>query len=231
MAGVVYREQEERCSLMAKCPGTIYTVQKGDTLWNIAQKQGLSVETILNANPQIADPAKIQVGQEICLPTEVIPPPPASCPGQIYTVVAGDSLYKIAQKFGTTVDAILRVNPQITDPNKIQVGQRICIPVAGPGPGPTPPPPPAFCPGQYYTIVAGDTLYKLAQRFGTTVDAIVRANPQITDPNKLQIGQVICIPTGPTPPCPGQLYTVQAGDTIFRIAQRFNVTVDRKSVV
>ena len=208
---------------MAECQGTIYTVRKGDTLWEIAQKNNLTVEAILNANPQINDPAKLQIGQEICLPTATPgPPPPAQCPGQYYTVQAGDSLYKIAQRFGTTVDAILRVNPQITDPNRLQVGQIICIPV-GP-PGPTPPPPPAQCPGQYYTVQAGDSLYKIAQRFGTTVDAILRVNPQITDPNRLQVGQIICIPVGL--PCPGQLYTIQAGDTLFSIAQKFNVTVD-----
>ena len=217
---------------MAECHGIVYTVRKGDSLWNIAQKHGLTVEAILDANPQINDPAKIQVGYELCLPTASAsdvetaapPPPPANCSGQIYTVVAGDSLFTIAQKFNTTVDAIVRANPQITDPSKISVGQKICIP--GVAPGPTPPPPPANCPGQIYTVVAGDSLYTIAKKFGTTVDAIVRANPQITDPSKISVGQQICIPTGPTPPCTGQIYVVQAGDTIFSIAQRFGVTVD-----
>ena len=47
-------------------------------------------------------------------------------------------------------------------------------------------------------------------------------------PNRLQIGQVICIPTAapPTPSCPGGfLYTIRAGDTLYLIAQRYNVTV------
>ena len=212
----------------ANCSGQIYTVVAGDSLFTIAQKFNTTVDAIVRANPQITDPSKISVGQRICIPGvapgPTPPPPPANCPGQIYTVVAGDSLYTIAKKFGTTVDAIVRANPQITDPSKISVGQRICIP--GVAPGPTPPPPPAFCPGQIYTVVAGDSLYTIAKKFGTTVDAIVRANPQITDPSKISVGQQICIPTGPTPPCTGQIYVVQAGDTIFSIAQRFGVTVD-----
>jgi len=78
-----------------------------------------------------------------------------------------------------------------------------------------------------YVIRSGDTLFSLAARFNTTVQAIIAANPGI-DPNNLMIGQVICIPqpVGP-PPCPGgRFYTIQPGDTLFRIARFFNVTVD-----
>ncbi|HQD40636.1 MAG TPA: LysM domain-containing protein, partial [Bacillota bacterium] len=63
-------------------------------------------------------------------------------------------------------------------------GQVICIPA----------PAPPMCPGgTLYTIRPGDTIFALAQRFGTTVQAIIAANPGI-DPLNLQIGQVICIP-------------------------------------
>ncbi|HBE06536.1 MAG TPA: peptidoglycan-binding protein, partial [Firmicutes bacterium] len=89
-----------------------------------------------------------------------------------------------------------------------------------------------FCPGgTIYQIRPGDTLFFLARRFGTTVQAILAANPGL-DPNNLQVGRNICIPVaGPTttptaPPCPGGfLYTIQAGDTYFSLAQRFNTTV------
>ena len=149
----------------------------------------------------------------------------ASCPGFNYTIRAGDTFFRLAQRFGTTVAAIQAANPGV-DPNNLQIGQVICIPTR-PAPGPTP-----TCPnGFLYTIQAGDTFFRLAQRFGTTVAAIQAANPGV-DPNNLQIGQVICIPTrpapGPTPPpgCPnGFLYTIQAGDTFFRLAQRFGTTV------
>ncbi|MBZ2175828.1 LysM domain-containing protein, partial [Schnuerera sp. xch1] len=89
-------------------------------------------------------------------------------------------------RFGVSVDAIIRANPGV-DPNRLQIGQRICIPRPG---TPTPP-----CPnGFLYSIRAGDTFFLLAQRFGVSVDAIIRANPGV-DPNRLQIGQLICIPT------------------------------------
>ena len=103
-----------------------------------------------------------------------------------YTIRPGDTLYVIAINNGTTVEAIMAINPGI-NPNNLQIGQVICIPTMA---TPTPP-----CPnGFLYTIRAGDTLFTLGQRFNVSVQAIINANPGI-NPNNLQIGQVICIPT------------------------------------
>ncbi|MCF6464492.1 LysM peptidoglycan-binding domain-containing protein [Clostridium sp. Cult2] len=136
-----------------------------------------------------------------------------------YTIKSGDTLYALARKYNTTVEAIIEINPGI-DPNNLQIGQIICIPQMAP---PLPP-----CPnGFYYTIRPGDTFYKLSQQFGVSVEAIMRANPGV-DPNNLQIGQVICIPqmAPPVPPCPnGFYYTIRPGDTIFALSQRFGVSV------
>ncbi|KAB3532821.1 LysM peptidoglycan-binding domain-containing protein [Alkaliphilus serpentinus] len=155
-----------------------------------------------------------------CAPT----PPPTTCPNGTnpYTIQAGDTFYNLAIRFNTTVDAIRRANPNV-NPDNLQIGQVICIP------GP-PTPPPTTCPigTNPYTIKAGDTFYNLSIRFNTTVDAIRRANPNV-NPDNLQIGQVICMPGSPTPPaCPNgtEAYTIQAGDTFFSLARRFNTTVD-----
>jgi len=142
-----------------------------------------------------------------------------SCPGgTIYTIIPGDTLFALARRFNTTVQAIINANPGI-DPNSLQVGRMICIPVA-PGPG--------ACPGGFfYTVRAGDTFFSIARRFGTTVTALQAANPGV-DPNRLQIGQQICVPApAPGPgPCPGGfLYTIRAGDTFFSLASRFGVTL------
>lgn len=141
--------------------------------------------------------------------------PPCSG-GSYYTIRAGDTLYSLARRYNTTVEAIMRANPGL-DPMSLQVGRIICIPV---------PPTPGHCPGGFqYQIVAGDTFYSLARRFNTTVEALMAANPGV-DPNRLMIGQVICIPVAPTPPCPGGTYQIRAGDTFYNIAIRFNTTVE-----
>ena len=83
-------------------------------------------------------------------------------------------------------------------------------------------------PGTFpYIIRAGDTFYNLARRFNTTVEAIISANPT-ANPNNLQIGQRICIPTQPIfPPCPeGNYYTIKQGDTLYKIARFFNISLD-----
>ncbi|MBE3583307.1 MAG: LysM peptidoglycan-binding domain-containing protein [Limnochordaceae bacterium] len=75
------------------------------------------------------------------------PPPPPSCPGgRVVTIQPGDTLWVLANRYGTTLAAIRAANPQITDPNRLQVGQRVCIPAAGAAPGPAPAPPPRVMP-------------------------------------------------------------------------------------
>jgi LysM repeat protein len=145
-------------------------------------------------------------------------PNPPPCPGgTLYTIRPGDTLFSLAQRFNTTVEAIMRANPGL-DPENLQVGRIICIPVA---------PQPGQCPGGFlYQIMAGDTYFNLARRFNTTVEALIAANPGV-NPDRLMIGQVICIPVAPGPmPCPGGTYRIQAGDTFFSIARRFNTTVE-----
>jgi LysM repeat protein len=139
------------------------------------------------------------------------------CPGgTLYTIRAGDTLFSLARRFNTTVDAIMMANPGL-DPMNLQVGRIICIPTASQ---------PGQCPGGFlYQIVAGDTYFSLARRFNTTVEALIAANPGV-DPNRLMIGQVICIPVTPAPPCPGGTYQIRPGDTFFSIAIRFNTTVE-----
>ncbi len=198
-----------------------YTIKSGDTLFKLAMTYRTTVEAIMAINPGI-NPNNLQIGQVICIPGSVTPPP-TRCPmGTFaYTIRSGDTLYLLAIRYNTTVEAIMRVNPGI-DPNNLQIGQVICIPETTP--------PPTRCPvGTFsYTIRSGDTLYLLAIRYNTTVEAIMRVNPGI-DPNNLQIGQVICIPetTPPPPRCPvGSFeYTIKAGDTLYMLAITYNTTV------
>jgi LysM repeat protein len=199
-----------------QCPaGTFeYTIRAGDTFFSLALRFNTTVEAIQRANPNV-DPNRLQIGQVICIPGT----PPSRCPSGTfeYTIRAGDTFFTLARRFGTTVDAIQRANPNV-DPDRLQIGQIICIPGV-----PAPCPPGTFA----YTVQAGDTFFTLARRFGTTVDAIQRANPNV-DPDRLQIGQTLCIPMGEESPCPTGTtpYIIRAGDTFFTIARRAGITVD-----
>lgn len=114
-----------------------------------------------------------------------------------HTVQPGENLFRIALRYGLTVDVVARAN-NIFNPNTIYVGQVLCIPgsVSNPPP-PPPPPPPGSC--TWYTVKPGDTLGRIALAYGTTIFAIQRAN-NIPNPNLIYVGMVLCIPVGAPPP-------------------------------
>jgi LysM repeat protein len=86
---------------------------------------------------------------------------------------------------------------------------------ATPVPAPTSPP---TAGGIYHTVQRGENLYRIALRYGTSVDAIVAAN-NLTNPNAVKAGQVLLIPA--TSPAGTTSYVVQPGDTLYSIARRF----------
>lgn len=187
-------------SQVPPCPGgELYEIEPGDTLYQISRRRGITLDALLEANPGI-DPENLQVGQQICIPRVDVPEPEPRpperplCPGgRLYRIRPGDTFYRISRREGISLDDLIAANPDV-DPEALQVGQVICIPRR-----PVPTPPPVVCPGIRYTIQAGDTLYALAQRYNTTVDMILRYNPGL-DPERLRVGQVICIPTRIVPP-------------------------------
>ncbi|WP_420642354.1 LysM peptidoglycan-binding domain-containing protein [Candidatus Leptofilum sp.] len=133
-----------------------------------------------------------------------------------YRVVWGDTLSRIANRFGVSLAEILQANPQISNPNLIFVGQELEIPTGDETPTATPTPPPNVTPtptppptgSQTYIVKAGDTLSAIARRFNTTVTAIAQASG-IRNINLIYVGQRLTIPgTGPaptgTPPSPNQ---------------------------
>lgn len=105
-----------------------------------------------------------------------------------YFVQRGETLYHIAQRYQTTVHAIVAAN-RLTDPNGIVPGQALVIP----RPGAVPVPPPG---GILHLVRPGETALDLARRFGTTVPEILRAN-QLAHPEFILPGQQLVIPEAP----------------------------------
>jgi LysM repeat protein len=127
------------------------------------------------------------------LSASAAPQQTAGGPGcsQFYTVRAGDTLAKIAARYGTTVWKLASLNG-IPNPNYIRVGQVLCIRPGG-APPPPPPPPPPHQGGFWYTVQRGDTLGNLGWRFGWSASYLANAN-NICNPNLIYVGQKLWIP-------------------------------------
>lgn len=97
-----------------------YAVRQGDTLSGIAQRHGVSLATLIAANPQIRNPDLIFAGQQIKLP--------GSGGSATHTVRSGDTLSGIAQRNGVSLAALIAANPQIANPNLIYPGQQVHVP-------------------------------------------------------------------------------------------------------
>jgi LysM repeat protein len=203
-------------SVFAAGCGTSVTVASGDTLRKIAERCGTTVSAIQRANPEIGNGNLIYPGQVLLLPGTILGTDGGYL---IYVVSRGDTVKGLAARFGSTVDLILAHNPDIKNVNLIYEGQRLTIYVSTPGgnPPPTTPPPAG---GQTYYVQKGDTLRKIASKFSTTVDELLKVNTKISNPNVIYVGQAITIPAGVS------TYIVQKGDTLRIIANKFGTTVE-----
>lgn len=98
----------------------------------------------------------------------------------IHVVKPGDSIYKISQEHGVPADTIINSNG-IKNPYNLVIGQAIVIP------------------GDFfsYTVENGQSMYSIAKSFGLPLSTLLAANPQITNPSALHVGQTIIIPLPP----------------------------------
>lgn len=141
---------------------------------------------------------------------------PAESGSMVHVVQAGENLFRISLRYGTTVQAIMAAN-NLTS-TTIYVGQRLVIPGSW-----TPPSGPSFV----YVVRPGDTLTAIAWRFGTSVTAIARLNG-LVNPSYIYVGQRLQIPgsePAPKPPTCGVWHVVQRGDTVSALALRYGTTV------
>lgn len=128
-------------------------------------------------------------------------PAEAQGTGVYHIVQRGEYLSVIAQRYGTTTQAILAANPQITNPNLIFAGQTIFVPF-GTQPPPPPPPPPTPVPPSpppqpacraWHYVTPGQTMLMISRWYGVDPFAIARAN-NIFNLNLIYAGSTLCIP-------------------------------------
>lgn len=184
-----------------------YIVQKGDSLYSIATKFNITVDRLKELNNLTSN--NLQIGQVLIVSESITPTPTPPATGDyiIYTVKSGDSLWSIANKYEVTVSEIVELNNLGT--TLLQVGQQLRIPTI------------TISEPNYYTVKRGDSLWSIANQYNTTVNKIRELN-NLTS-NTLQIGQVLRIPN--TAGNNYITYTVKSGDSLWKIANQYNVSV------
>ena len=176
-----------------------YIVKSGDTLYSIARENGLTVQDIINLNNLSS--TNLKVGQRLKLKTTT---PSTQTDDNIYIVVKGDSLYAIANRYNISVQDIIDANNLKS--TALSIGQKLIIPSKSDN-------------SELYTVVSGDTLYKIANQFNVSVDELKKIN-NLTS-NTLSIGQKLKIPSKDN----YISYTVKSGDSLYGIAREFGTTV------
>ena len=178
---------------------SIYTVQKGDTLYGIANKYNTTVDDIIIYNNLSS--TNLTVGQKLLIPNVYT----ESDQYDTYIVQKGDSLYKIANEFNTTVTELMKINNLSS--NLLTIGQKLLIPKK------------QISNEFEYVVKVGDSLYSIANKYNTTVDEIKKIN-NLTS-NLLTIGQILKLPK-----IENNTYIVKSGDNLYSIANKYNTTVD-----
>ena len=179
-----------------------YTVLEGDTLYGISKQFGVSVNDIKlqnNLMNNIINPGEVLIIPSIA--TTVL-----------YTVKKGDTLYSISKRYDVGVNEIRSVNNLSS--NVLSIGQTLFIPIND-----------TTDEFNYYTVLAGDTLYSISRKFNTTVDSLKKLNN--ISSNLLTIGEQIKVPNSFDNNYSDDLiYVVKEGDNLYSISRKYNVSVD-----
>lgn len=202
-----------------------YTVKPGDTLYGISNQYGVSATELARINNVNA--TTLQIGQVLNIPTTTGTNPDNLF---VYTVKSGDSLYKIARLYETTVQKIIELNNLKS--NDLYIGQQLRIPETYTKPD-------EIIMPQFvnYTVKKGDSLYSISKKYNTTPDQIIKDNGLSS--SNLSIGQNLKIKNiieeieecfGPDyePPNINQNtinYTVKKGDSLYKIANNYSIAV------
>ena len=157
---------------------TNYTVKSGDTIYSIARKNGIDVDTIISDNSlsnttlSVGQILKLRVMEvEECFGPDFILPEDTNYIS--YSVKSGDSLYVIAKKYNTSVTEIKRLNNLSS--NNLSIGQILKIPSNS----------------ITYIVKSGDSLYSIAKKYNTSVNSIKSKNNLSN--NLLSVGQKLII--------------------------------------
>lgn len=131
---------------------------------------------------------------------------------EYYVVKSGDNLWAIASKYGLSVSKLKEIN-KLTS-NTLSIGQLLKVSVSDN----------TTSTDNTYTVKSGDSLYSIASKYNTTVNVLRNLNNLSSD--TLSIGQKLIIPSG-TAAVNQLTYTVQKGDSLYSLANKYDTTVDK----
>lgn len=205
---------------------TIHVVQRGENLFRIALQYGTTIDTLTQLNGiTLAD--NIFVGQRLLVPTA------STAEALAHVVQPGETLERIAALYNLTADALAAQN-SIADPSGFYVGLTLFV-----TPG-TQPPPAAesdtAAPPFVHTILRGETLFRIATQYGTTVNELATVNG-ISDPETIYAGQQLIIPGFSAPQRAADLPAPIASFDVFPLVLtegqtgRFRVATDTPASV
>ena len=170
---------------------TYHKVRKGDSLWKIADRYNMYIKDILRVNPKLKKRKFLRPGERVCIPYKKRKVAKKRTKGYyIYTVKPGDSLKKIAKRFNTTWREIKKVNGLRS--NIIRVGQKLKIPKKGRTVKRTRTPTRKGYVYIKYRVRKGDSLIKIARKFGVSWREIKRVNGMKS--TIVRRGQLIKVP-------------------------------------
>ena len=211
---------------------TTHHVVKNDTVWDLSQKYGVSIQSIEQLNKINTDTHLIREGQTLTIPTTGKTAAKTATKTSQVTVKAGDTLWALAQKYGTTVEKLRQLNGLASDAYLIHVGDVIKVD------------------GQVTTTTttnaqatstvsseanqtsqATSTASSEANQTGqaaSTASSEASQTSQATSTASSEASQATSTSQAATPYVAANhvTYTVQAGDSLYTIAQKYGVTVD-----
>ncbi len=227
-----------------------HTIRKGETIGTIASKYGVSQYAILESN-HLSSRATIIAGKTLIVPVPLdgekgwqggTKKREYAAEGSVYTVRQGDTMWDIARAFGTSVDALRRVN-YIERGGRLYVGQRLKIPADASNFKQLnqPPTSPSYAAEKSaaastpqvvmgstgtksHKVRVGDSLWEIARKYGTTTANLRRLN-NLGRTGRIYPGQVLQVGTETSSAIDYVIYTVQQGDSLAGIAKQFGISI------
>lgn len=212
-----------------------HTVAKGETIQSIAQKYKVTPYDIYKLNPDAKN--GIQPSSVLLIPktVQVTAKPIATVPSKekVHEVVAGETKFSIAKKYGMSVADLEKLNPDIKD--NLPLGFKVKLnSVIQSQPLVVSKPKPVVASSVTHEVIAGDTKYSIAKKYGISVDDLEKQNPEIKD--NLPLGSQLKIAKGISSvpiieevkphakPIDLLEYTVKSGETIYSLTHLFNLS-------